>query len=232
MGAFMKRLWVCALLAGCGGGGSVSVDNLGTELAKVGCSKIFECCTSAEVMQQFNGITVNGQPITTEAQCESFTGGLFSGFLTPEYKASIAAGRIEYDGDAAQSCLDAAANLSCSAYAMLSGHESVHCDKPFIIPKVADGGACSQSYECTSNHCETGSGSGSDGTCAPLPTAGQACTSECAQGLYCGYDQTSGNEICQALKANGAMCSVGSECSSDNCTSGMCADKAPVCDGM
>jgi hypothetical protein len=233
----MKRLWVCLLAAGCGGGGgSVTIDNLGTELAKMSCSKIFECCTSAEVMQQFNGITYNGQPITTEAQCEGFAGGLFAGFLTPQYKDSIAAGRIEYDGDAAQACIDAAANLSCSAYSMLSGHESVHCEKPFIIPKVADGGGCTQDYECISNNCEGATvdpnGPDTDGMCKPVPTEGQDCTGTCGQGLYCGYDQTAMKETCQPVKPNGTMCDVSSECASGTCTSGTCADRAPVCDGQ
>jgi hypothetical protein len=233
MTALTRTLSICVLLAGCGGGGSVSVDDLGTELAKVSCSKIFECCTSSEAMAQFANITYNGQPITTEAQCEGFTGGLFTGLLTPEYKDSIAAGRIAYDADAAGDCLDAAANLSCSAYAQLSGHESVSCDKPFIIPKVADGGACAQEYECTSNNCEGASNSMANGMCKPLPTAGQDCTEHCAKGLYCGYDQTAGKEACQALKADGSSCGLDEECSSGNCNAGSCGGApAPVCDGM
>jgi hypothetical protein len=199
------------------------------------CSKIFECCTAAEVMDQFGNITYNGQPITTEDQCEGFVGGFFTGLLTPEYKASIAAGRIEYDGAAVQACIDAAANLSCSAYSMLSGHESVACEKPFIIPKVADGGGCTQDYECISNNCEGATvdpnGPDTDGMCKPLPTEGQDCTGTCAHGLYCAYDQTAMKETCQPLMPNGSTCAGNNECASDNCANGTCADKAPVCDG-
>ncbi len=231
MGTFTKRLWVCALLAGCGGGGSVTVDNLGTELASVSCSKMFECCTSAEIMEQFANITVDGQPITTEEQCESFAGGLFSGLLTPEYKASIAAGRITYDGDAAQSCLDAMANLGCSAYAMADSHESVVCDTPFIIPEVGDGGACSEGYECTSGFCD-GASDSADGTCTPKPGAGEACDFTCADGLYCGFDQTTSMELCQPIKANGEACDGDDECESDNCDNATCTAKAPRCDGQ
>lgn len=231
MGAFMKRLWVYALLAGCGGGGSVTVDNLGTELASVSCSKMFECCTSAEIMEQFANITIDGQPITTEAQCESFAGGLFSGLLTPEYKASIAAGRITYDGEAAQSCLDAMANLGCNAYAMVDSQTAVVCDTPFIIPEVGDGGACTEGYECTSGFCD-GASDSADGTCKPMPGAGEECTDHCAHGLYCGYDQTANEDICQPVKANGMDCSFDDECTSDNCDNLVCADKAPRCDGQ
>jgi hypothetical protein len=234
MRSFTRILSVCALFAGCGGGGgSVSVDDLGTELAKVGCSKIFECCTSTEVMAQFANITIDGQPITTEAQCESFSGGLFASFLTPQYKDSIAAGRIAYDADAAGDCIDVAANLSCSDYSQLSGNESVHCDKPFIIPKVADGGMCAQDYECTGGYCDGASNSMVNGTCKPLPTAGQDCNEKCAQGLYCGYDQTAMKEACQAVKANGSACVSNDECTSNHCVSSTCAAAPPpVCDGM
>jgi hypothetical protein len=233
MGTFTKRLWVCALLAGCGGGGgSVTVDNLGTELASVSCSKMFECCTSAEIMEQFANITVDGQPITTEEQCESFAGGLFSGLLTPEYKASIAAGRITYDGEAAQSCLDAMANLGCNAYAMADSHESVVCDTPFIIPQVGDGGGCTEGYECTSGFCD-GASDSTDGTCKPKPGAGEACDFTCADGLYCGFDQTNGMKVCQTLKTDGAECNLDYECASDHCddTMNTCGAAPPTCDG-
>jgi len=223
----MKCLGIAVLLVGCGGGsssGPIPIDNLGTELAQASCSQMFACCTSAEIMQQFMNITYDGQPITTEAQCEGFAGGLFAGLITPEYKASIAAGRIKYDGQAARDCLDAFVNLGCSAYAQLSGAESVACDKPFVTPEVGDGGACSQSYECTSDYCE-GARSGTDGTCKPKPTAGETCSGTCAQGLYCAG-------TCQPLLANGAACTGDSQCTSNHCGSGVCADRAPVCDGM
>jgi hypothetical protein len=222
------------LLAACGGG-SVPLDSLGTELAKLSCSKIFECCNATEQMQQFNGITYNGQPITTEAQCEGFYAGFFNGLALGDFKASLAAGRIGYDGEAAQSCIDAAANLGCSAYSMARDQELV-CDKPFLVAKVADGGACTQNYECTSGNCEDATvdpnGTNTDGMCKPMPTAGQDCTSRCAQGLYCGYDQTAMKETCQAVKPNGTACTGDNECTSGHCISSTCGDPAPVCDGM
>src|SRR5689334_8916558 len=136
MGGSMKRLVVGVLLVGCGGsgsgGGPIAIDDLSGEIAQASCSKIFECCNSTEVMQQFMNITYNGQPITTEAQCEGFTGGLFMQYLIPEYKASIADGRIRYDASAARGCIDAFVNLGCGPYSQLSGAQSVSCDAPFI----------------------------------------------------------------------------------------------------
>jgi hypothetical protein len=230
-----KYLGIAVLLVGCSGGGSggsIPIDNLGNELGQMACSKIFECCTTAEVMQQFMNITYNGQPITTEAQCEGFDEGLLNGLLVPEYKDAIAAGRIKYDGDAARACIDAAANLSCSAYGQLTGHEAVACSTPFIIPEVADGGACAQSYECTSNNCDGASNSMANGTCKPMPTEGQDCTQICAQGLYCAYDSTAMKETCQPVLPNGTTCAGNEECASKYCNSSMCADRPATCDGQ
>jgi hypothetical protein len=225
----MKRL-VLVVLVGCGGGGGssggpISIDKLGDEEAQVACSKIFECCNSTEVMQQFMNITVNGQPITTEMQCESFYGGLLDNYLVPDYKASIAAGRVSYNADAARACFDAFVNLGCSAYSQLSGAQSVACTTPYLTPNVGDGGACAQDYECTSDYCPGGgSGATASGTCTPKPTSGQACSGTCAQGLYC-------NGTCQALLANGQSCSSNTWCASNYCGSSICADRPPTCDG-
>jgi hypothetical protein len=138
------------------------------------------------------------------------------------------AGRLKYDGDAARGCIDAAANLSCSAYSMLSGHESIVCEKPFLIPLVADGGGCTQDYECISANCEGATvqpgGPNTDGMCKPLPTAGQSCTSSCAQGLYC-------SGTCKPLLANGTQCTGSNQCASNYCST-TCMDRPPTCDGI
>ena len=240
----MKRLVVCALLVGCGGddsgggGGTVAIDDLGIRLATVTCAKTFQCCTDAEIMAQYMGITYNGQPITTEDQCVGFANALFTGFAVAQYKTSQMAGRVEYDGAAAGDCVAFLDSLTCAEYA--EGPDAalaMSSCRPFLIPKVADNGACTQDYECISDYCEgavvnTG-GTSMDGACKPLPTAGQMCDSDCADGLFCGYDTTAGNEICQTLKANGATCSLDRECTSDNCdnTSHVCAAEPVTCDG-
>ena len=239
----MKRLFVCALLAGCGGddsgsGGQISLDNLGSELATESCSKMFECCTDAEIMAQFMGIKFEGQPITTEEQCTSFTTAFFVGFAVESYKASIAAGRIDYDADAAGDCLAVLRGVSCSEYSSAqTGPDDFAGEcRPFIVAKVGDGGGCTQDYECTSDNCDGATvqpgGPNTDGVCKPKPTAGQACQHTCADDLYCGYDQTAGMQICQATKSDGAQCSSDHECKSDECNANMmCAAAAPTCDG-
>ena len=144
-------------------------------------------------------------------------------------------GRIEYDSAAAGDCIAALEGLSCSQYASASVADVSSC-RPFIIAKVGDGGGCAQDYECTSDNCVGATQSGgtsTDGECKPLPTAGQSCDDNCADGLYCGYDTSTGMEVCQALKADGAQCTFDRECESDYCdeATDTCATEAARCDG-
>jgi hypothetical protein len=236
----MRRLGiiVLGLVFGCGGGGSggVPLDNLGIALGEASCEKTFECCNATEIMEEFDGVEVNGQPITTEAQCEAFVGGLATGFLVPGLKASVEAGRAEYDGDAAAACMAVLREASCSTFSMEDAIvlEGTGCEQ-FIIPKVAQGGACTQDYECTTDNCvgattEPG-GASTDGACQPKNTAGQTCMFDsCADGLFCGFDPNTSMSTCQALKADGMTCSGDDECTSDNCE-GTCMTPPPRCDG-
>jgi hypothetical protein len=237
----MKRLVVCALLICCagddadGGGSPIAIEDLGMRLGEVSCPKVFECCTDAEIMMQFMNIKYMGQPITTEEQCVGFTAGFFNGLALPQWQASIAAGRMEYDASAAGGCVSASAALSCSEYAGLSsgaGNTSLAgtC-RPFLIPKVANDGVCSQDDECTSDNCVKTSSS-MDGTCKPMPGAGEACSGDCVDGYYCGYATGQTMQTCIALKANGTQCTLDEECTTDFCDStDVCAAKAPTCDG-
>jgi hypothetical protein len=103
--------------------------------------------------------------------------------------------------------------------------------KQFIIPLVADGGACAQSYECTSNNCVGATTSPQkDGACMAIPAMGQPCQDTCATGLFCDFSM---NETCQPTKANGMTCSANDQCVSAFCdtSAGSCADKPARCDG-
>ena len=222
------------VLAACGndgGGGSVSIDNLGMELATASCRKQFDCCTAAELTAQYMGITYEGQPITTEDQCVAFSNAVFSSLAVASYRTSIDMGRITYDGAAASACIDAIDALSCPAYAGGKVDDLAGCH-PFLIPKVADGGGCTQDYECTSKNCEGETtpfgGQATDGACKPIPAIGAACEDNCATGAYC----SSGT--CAAFKTDGTACILSSECASDFCTGSpkACAPKPLTCDGI
>jgi hypothetical protein len=237
----MKNVVLSLLLVGCGsdggGGEPLEIDDFGLEFATVSCGIQFECCTDAEIMAQYMGITHDGHPITTEQDCIAFGNAILTGLAVQSFKDSIALGRAEYDADAAGDCLAALSGLSCAEYNMGENAIASSDCRPYLLPKVGDGGACTQDFECTSNNCfgeKTSLGEPSeDGTCQPLPTAGQGCDDSCADGLFCGTPPTSGTEICQPLKSNGSQCNLDRECSSDNCdqASDMCAAKPATCDG-
>jgi hypothetical protein len=241
----MRTLVMSVLILGCthnngGGDSNISIDDLGPKLASVACTKIFQCCTQSEIATQFMDFTVMNQPITTEPECESFYDGLYAGLAVPDYKASIAVGRISYDGDAAATCLDGIAAESCSDYSMDVATSSEMVCSDFIMPLVATGGGCTQDYECTTNNCVgatvTPGGQNTDGACMALPGVGQACSVNCQTGLYCGFDGTSASDTCLSLKADGASCQSSSECAGRQCPgsgsgdAGTCATGA-TCDG-
>lgn len=236
----MKRLVVCVLLVACGGddsgdGGFVAVDDLGLEISLASCAKQFDCCTDAEIMEQYMGITFNDEPITTEEQCVDFANAFFTSFATTQHKASIEKGRIEYDGAAAAGCIAAIRGVTCAQYSAGAIDDRPISCRPFLIPKVADGGACLQDYECISDNCvgeSTSIGEDPvDGACAPMPDVGQECDDNCTDGNYCDYDQTANMDICKPLEADGAQCTFDGDCESDNCESSMCTAKPLVCDG-
>lgn len=225
------------LVVGCGGGsdhGSVALADLGTKLGTSYCTKEFSCCTDAEIMMDFGGFKVGGQPVTTEPLCEMFYAGFFGALVSSQYMTSIANGRVVYDGDAVGACLDLVDSLSCSDFGTEGVIDGDSGCKQFLTPQVANGSACAGDYECTSNNCigaET-QPDVKDGTCMPLPTSGQACDFNCANGTYCDFSM----ETCQPKKGTGAACSSNDACSSDFCDgagtgSGACADKPLRCDG-
>ncbi|NVB85004.1 MAG: hypothetical protein HOV81_41945 [Kofleriaceae bacterium] len=239
----MKRLLLCVLLVGCsdddsGGGGPVALDNFGMELATVSCRQQFDCCTDAEIMDMYMGITYDGHAIMTEADCVGFANALLTGLGVAQWKESLAMGRIEYDSAAAGGCISALEGLTCDQYSSGNIDDLPSSCRPYLIPKVGDGGGCTQDYECTSKNCvgatHQPNGPDTDGMCQPMPGAGEACTDNCADGLYCGFDTTNGNELCMPLKTDGAECSLDRDCASEYCddTSRKCATEPPTCTGQ
>lgn len=212
----------------CGGGSGgegVPIDKLGDELAVVTCSKIFECCTAEEAMQQTLGSE-------TEAECVR-TLSLFGGLLENIYQDSIDAGRLVYHGDRLRDCFDLIAAQSCTQYALSTvgdgDFEAFGCEDPFD-GMVAAGGQCASDEDCTSGYCSGDSldseGNIMYGTCATAPTAGMPCDSfTCASGHYC---ETG---TCQPTKADGMPCTGADECTNGGCNADVCG-MTMTCDGQ
>src|SRR5690349_23876927 len=82
--------------------GPIVIDNLGTEMAGVFCEMAFSCCTAMELPELFKEF--NPAP-TNEAECESTLKPVFDAEVLSGLKEGINAGRLEYDGDLARTCV-------------------------------------------------------------------------------------------------------------------------------
>ena len=213
----MKLLLVIAVLAACGGGGSggsVSVDQLPAENARVLCGKLDECCTLEEFMDE----TLGSENVT---ECQGvFTA--FSQFLVTILNDSIAKGRAVYHADRMADCYAVLEGASCVEFQSMDDVALADCENP-IDPKVADGGQCGEDFDCTSGLCD---GEAIDfetmvityGVCAAAPGSGQPCVDRgCARGLYCNSDT-----LCATPQPDGADCLDEDECASGGCTEGIC----------
>jgi hypothetical protein len=173
-------------------------------------------------------------------------------------KASIAAGRIVYDGVKGQACLDFIANQwSCTSESLGAG---TPCDGEFV-GKVADSGACYVPDDCSASSYCSAKDPVCPGTCQPRKQIGATaaaveecvkgatlynskCAQRVAQGASCAptggstYDQLCAennfcntSKICEVRHLVGASCLKNPECRVGlNCVQGFC--KAPLTVGQ
>lgn len=117
------------------------------------------------------------------------------------------------------------AGLSCAYTGRASSEQTFACAE-----KVGHGADCTLGFP---DPCPDGEfcdvdplGDLTDGTCVALPGAGQPClvgefrTSACASSLSCI------NEVCTAVKANGAACRTEAECYGGRCVASTCQGSA------
>lgn len=150
------------------------------------------------------------------ATCKgAYTGYHFPGIVLEDAIAAIGEGKIEYDGAAARTCVDAIASAPCDLTSQANRIASPACDRIFK-GTIGDGAACGLNLECVSGACNvptcnvtccTGTCSGS---AAPVRAKiGEACTIlPCATGAYC----ESSSQTCTALAAAGATCAYSFQC--------------------
>jgi hypothetical protein len=202
-------------LVGCGGGSgssSVTIENFAQKYAEAMCAKNFQCCDASELTGK------------TQSECVTSNSSVIS-LLTAEINASQTQGRVSYSASASGMCVDSLKAMTCDEFKQGIGGNMAAC-MAFIMPKVAMGGACTQSFECTTNNCvgaDTSTDPPTDGMCAAaltLAAIGTSCaTTECVDGAYC--DATS---TCQKLKGAGEACTMDSECiNSCNTTTNTCS---------
>lgn len=157
------------------GSGGIPIDSGPTEIARVLCDRIFDCCTEAELM----GLPLNLGD--SESSCQLGV-AVYLAVIAEASKESIAAGRIDYDGVALAGCLERYGGEEC---ALLRGLSLDICPEVFA-PQVELGGACGISAECIDGYCD-GSNDGANpvGQCAAKKQVGAGCAAndECESGL-------------------------------------------------
>lgn len=232
---FAYLLFASVFAFGCDGGGgdTVPLGQLGSELGAIICPKMVECCTQMELEDELLGAS-------NEMECEAFYAGFLGQLLVPVLEDSVAAGRLAYDGERMRTCLDAYAAIDCADLptALHAGGPG-GCTDPFT-GLVALGGACANDADCQSNLCDGDStdfnGNTTFGTCAEVPAIGQPCVDgDCGAGAFCDYN--AGSQTCQATLADGASCSANGDCASGACNGAMNGQDgtcgAPMtCNGM
>lgn len=162
------------------------------------------------------------------------------------FQQLLDSGKATFDGNAAQACLDALANLSCDNTQMSVRTEPPGC-LHIVTGTVATGSDCEQSDECQSGACAIPDCSSAccTGSCvaaqAPAGSGEPCATRPCDTGLVC--DQTS--STCVALAGSGAGCTLFDQCDyglgcaggmckplpaiGQMCPDGICADVGAVC---
>jgi hypothetical protein len=179
-----------------GGGGSVALGSLPTELGKVMCEKIFACCSAAERMANpFIGSDVQ--------MCQMTASGLLT-LVLPAIQDSVNKGRAVYHPDRAGACIAKLKGLSCDQAKGISigFNAAPECDS-MIEGKVAIGGACADHGDCMGGFCEGAEGA-MLGKCVATKADGMDCDEDeecssgsCSVGGMCGQPASGGNALCE-----------------------------------
>ncbi|CAN5543571.1 hypothetical protein BH11MYX1_BH11MYX1_19610 [soil metagenome] len=220
----MRLLAVVVVLAGCGGG--IAAPDFAKELRDAECDLRVRCGELASV-----------------ASCDGF----FAIADETVLLAEIGGGKVNYDSDKAEQCVNAIKNASCDGTTKEARETPPAC-KGFISGTLAMGATCFTNEECASAACAMPSCTAAccAGTCSavePPGKAGDPCaTRACGAGLTC--DNT---KKCVALFAAGAPCTLYTECDyglgclgdpgicgamphlGDACPDGQCAELGSYC---
>jgi hypothetical protein len=235
----LRWIMLAAAISGCGGGGGgpLTIEDYGAALVTAQCQVDVRCGAAK-----------------SQSACEHD--------LTPmdtvSIAAAITAGKVTFDPDAAQMCVDATAQLPCDGNAMTNRTPVAGCADA-IVGLANPGDPCQIDAECTQGECQTPScGSACcTGMCLAVTTGlaiGTPCQqdTECVGGAFCQIDG-SGNQACAALLVAGASCFAGDQCdyglqclggdgrfnppgmcgagphAGDPCNDGACADVGVAC---
>jgi hypothetical protein len=197
---------VVSLVAACGGGGvsiSTNQDNFCSEIAEVVCHNMYQCCTESEIEDR---LSVSDP--RTEAQCREDYERICDR-TAPDLRDSLKAGRVTFDANRLNACLDAvlAPDDVCSEIVTGEAPWKEPCKDAPWVGTVQTGGSCFFNFDCAGapdSYC------GPDQKCKAKPTAGFPCGTGCASQYYC-----ASNGTCAAKLAVNAPCESDYQCDKD-----------------
>lgn len=190
----------------------IELKDVSTSMATLFCDLAFSCCTPMEQIAFFQNFPSVPK---TATECKPMIQSQFDTYVVAGLQSAVDAGRLKFDGAAAQSCFDQIKD-QCSVLAQDGPFQGAGCATVFI-GLVADGGECAQSNECATagSFCAVPQGL-MLGKCQPLAKEGEPCPNyQCATGLACGFVNMM--NVCVKPLPDGQMCKGSAECASNFC---------------
>lgn len=204
-------------LAGCGGVSGIPIDETSTRIADTVCPKAWMCCTASQLSN-------NSNAGTDVASCETATKQNYQNILGT-LQTSVDQHRATYQSSQVDTCLATIMNADCTTLDVTNHLQGVPGCASFTTPLVAQGGACSQDYECIDGWCNVPA-SGGDGVCEGFVPLGMSCAAaggpSCPPNSVCDTEGTSdsSDDLCEPVSPVNGPCLDDLQCQSLNCTSG------------
>ncbi|MDI7268453.1 MAG: hypothetical protein QME96_10700 [Myxococcota bacterium] len=165
--ALLAALLACTACDGGSGDGAIPLDQLWNRWIEVRCGVVHRC--------PYFGVMI--PPVyagSSVAECVSAlnTDLAMAGIEDPmwDLRDAVARGTVRYDGNAARTCFDRAAGMSCE---QIDREPPAECELVFV-GTVAPGGQCTEEEECLNGWCDTGSAC--PGRCVAYRRVGESCT--------------------------------------------------------
>jgi len=223
----------------------VTKKNYCSEIAEAVCENVFECCTGAQIENQF-GLTIS----TSKSKCRRDV-ELICEQANPNVLHALEKGTVTIDEEAATECLKSAiVDDVCFDY-VSEIPLAVACQGEIIKGNLSVGQQCIDDIECLGTGycgpdrkcrslpgvgkecdntapqpCDVGLYCNETFSCEPLRKGGEECDglNPCAVNLYCDDDPDEDEDECRSLKGVGAACRGSHECTSAYCIPGLCSD--------
>jgi len=177
--------------------------------------------------QVFQGKLEPGTPCNSDVECAKQAGDEVDCTTLDDGDANVCViERRASEGDSCHwTCTEESGGYFCSGEGgetpALQGrcytNDQLSCEEGVCARQAALGEACAANGTCAEGYCLSG-------ICSPGGDTGAPCAAndaQCGEGLYC--DSTA----CAPKKPNGDACELSSECESESCSDGACADSSP-----